>query len=50
MSSCPNLPGYGYNYSGVVFDDGNKLGYTQTDSGTIVNLKGERITRPFRTK
>ena len=31
------------NYSGFVFDDANKVEYTQTDPGTIVNLKGERI-------
>ncbi|MDF5733097.1 MAG: hypothetical protein PUP92_35200 [Rhizonema sp. PD38] len=33
------------NYSGVVYDDGNKFGYTQTDPGTIVNIKGERVNR-----
>lgn len=31
------------NFSGVIFDDGNKFNVTQTDAGTIVNLKGERI-------
>ena len=31
------------NYSGVVFDDGNKFSFTQTNPGTIVNLKGERV-------
>ncbi len=35
------------NYSGVVFDDGNKFGYTQTDSGTIVNIKGERVRNHY---
>ncbi|MEH1875288.1 hypothetical protein [Nostoc sp.] len=31
------------NYSGVVFDGGNKINYTQTDPDTIVNLKAEKV-------
>ena len=38
------------NYSGVVYDDGNKFSFTQTDPGTIVNTKGERVKNynPYR--
>jgi len=31
------------NYSGAIFDDGNKFALTQTDPGTIDNVKGERV-------
>ncbi|MDF5715538.1 MAG: hypothetical protein PUP93_17065 [Rhizonema sp. NSF051] len=31
------------NYSGVAYDDGNKFGYTQTNPGTIVTTRGERV-------
>lgn len=31
------------NFSGAIFDDGNKFSVTQTDVGTTVNLKGERV-------
>ncbi len=31
------------NYSGAIFADENKFALTQTDSGTIVNVKGERV-------
>ena len=31
------------NYIGFLYDNSRKLNYTGTDSGAIVNLKGERI-------
>ena len=31
------------NYSGVLFDDNNKYAITETNSGTIVNVKAERV-------
>ena len=37
------------NYSGVVFDNGNKFGYTQTDPGAIVNIKAERVKPYYRS-
>jgi len=33
------------NYSGVVYDNGNKFGYTETDPGTIFNIQGERVNK-----
>ncbi|MEH2419682.1 MAG: hypothetical protein V7K48_01635 [Nostoc sp.] len=44
-SSFIRADGTSANYSGVLFNDGNKFGYTQTDPGTIVNLKGERVNK-----
>lgn len=35
------------NYSGVVYDDGKKLGLTETDITTVVNLKGERVSTSY---
>jgi hypothetical protein len=33
------------NYSGVVYDNGNKYAYTETDAGSIVNIKAERVNK-----
>ncbi|MGI2908299.1 hypothetical protein [Tolypothrix sp. VBCCA 56010] len=33
------------NYSGAIFDDGNKYALSQTDPGTIVNVQAERVRR-----
>ena len=35
------------NFSGVIFDDGHQFNVTETDAGTIVNLKGERVTNYY---
>ena len=37
------------NYSGALFDDGNKYALTQTDSGTIVNVQGERVRHYYQS-
>ncbi|WP_375506278.1 hypothetical protein [uncultured Nostoc sp.] len=36
------------NYSGVLYDNGNKFGWTQTDVNTVVNLQGERVIKQGR--
>ncbi len=35
------------NFSGVVYDDGNKNDVTETDSGTIVNYTSERVRKSY---
>jgi hypothetical protein len=41
--SFTRVDGTTANYSGLVFDNGNKVSYTQTDPNTIVNLEGEKV-------
>ena len=41
--SFTRTDGTSANYSGVVFDNGNKINYTQTDPNTIVTLKAEKV-------
>lgn len=36
------------NYSGVVYNNGDKYGWTQTDFNTVVNLQGERVIKKGR--
>ncbi|MGF1938901.1 MAG: hypothetical protein RM347_031865 [Nostoc sp. ChiQUE02] len=36
------------NYSGVVYDNGDKYGWTQTDFNTVINLQGERVIKKGR--
>ncbi len=45
--SFTRADGTSSNYSGAIFDNGNKAGFTQTDSGSIVNLKGERVRNHY---
>jgi hypothetical protein len=35
---------------GFIFDDGNKYALTQTDPGTIINLKGYRVPNNYRER
>ncbi|MBN4004575.1 hypothetical protein [Nostoc sp. LPT] len=35
------------NYSGVVYDDGDKFSLTETDSGTVVNIQAQRVRKYY---
>jgi hypothetical protein len=38
------------NYSGVVYDNGNKFAQTETDPGTTFNVQGEKVNSYYRAR
>jgi len=46
-ASYTRTDGTTINYSGVVYDDGDKFSSTETDSGTVVNIQAERVRKYY---